>query len=146
MKIFNTLLFNLILWALMACQSNYTEPSVNLTSHKQVGKEVVVKHNEKDSISIPFKKEEIEKLSYQQALVKYQTPINKEEFILGQNLTEFRIELYNHFTEKQIKSNKIRILEITWNYDSEKNITSWYVMKDGNKPIDVALWEKDALF
>jgi hypothetical protein len=70
-----------------------------------------------------------------------------EEFVLDRGLTEFRIELFNYYTEEQIDSKSIIIKELTWAIDSINNLTIWYEKIDSMYyPKDFYIWDKNLEF
>ncbi len=73
-------------------------------------------------------------------------PMGQDQFILGEVQTEFRVGLNNYYSPEQVEQAKINLLELTWNYDTDNNVTLWYEVTDTSKPIQVYKWPSDALF
>lgn len=89
--------------------------------------------------------ETLKNSTYPEAIKKYGLPKSQEEFILDNSLPEFRIELYNLFSDDEIRDS-IRIKEATWRMNSTENITVWYKIKPKLKPIHVLVWDIQAEF
>lgn len=70
--------------------------------------------------------EEVKNWTLEQIKKKYK-PIREEDFLLNNEamISEFRIELYNFFDEKERKK-PILIKEVTWEKDQNTNYTIWY--------------------
>jgi hypothetical protein len=90
--------------------------------------------------------EEVKKISLSEAIKIYGNPITQEKFILGETMSEFRIELNNFYSEKQVKSLSIQLIEVTWKVNEDKNITAWYETSKKQRPVDAFVWDKDAEF
>lgn len=83
----------------------------------------------------------------QQATDSYGEPNNRESFNTKmEDITEFRIELRNLYSEEELK-NGVTFEELTWEKDSNNNVTIWYV-KEGNNwtPKHYLIWDKHAEF
>lgn len=91
--------------------------------------------------------EDVLELTLEQALSKYGSPLQREHFVLDGALSEFRIELYNIYTEEEYMSESITLEEVTWEKDEETNITVWYQnIEDTWKPKHFLVWDKDSEF
>ncbi len=95
---------------------------------------------------IVIKESTISKESYNKIQKIYPKISNKISFTLSSNLSEFRIELRNFYTKKQIASNNRLIYELTWNFSDQKNITAWYDATNLAKPVHYKVWDKNAEF
>lgn len=130
-------MLNFILCLLLIC-------SCNLKTSNSKKENTVVANND----TIQMKKTSFEnalKLTLQEAIHSYGTPIEQEHFTLKDvALVGIREGLCNIYTEKQQKENRL-IQELTWPNDSISNITIWY---EGNtdryKPIYSFIWFLDA--
>jgi hypothetical protein len=100
----------------------------------------------KDNQNKTIDSSKIKKLIFSKAISQYKNPLKKVKFTLSDNLSEFRISLYNHFSKDQIKTNKIMIVEVTWKLNNNENVTAWYLADKDQKPISVLIWDKDAEF
>ncbi|TWP23142.1 hypothetical protein ETU10_08585 [Apibacter muscae] len=90
--------------------------------------------------------EKVKNWSFEQIKEKYK-PIIEEEYLLNEAIiSEFRIELYNYFNEKE-RDQPILIKEVTWEKDNDTNFTIWY-KKDADKWVFINsfIWEKDWMF
>jgi len=92
-------------------------------------------------------------LNLEQAILLYGKTIRgylgkDEEFVLDRKLTEFRIELYNFFSKKQVNNKNIIIKELTWSIDSINNLTVWYEKIDSITylPKHYLIWDKELEF
>lgn len=83
-------------------------------------------------------------------LVSKYPPLTDSTFILGKGdglISEFRINLRNTFTEKEIENRDIIIREVTWSSNKDENLTIWYEKKQHQWIlVDHLIWHKDALF
>lgn len=73
--------------------------------------------------------------------------LGEENYLLNEiYISEFRIELLNHFSKKELKL-PILIKEITFEITNENNLTIWYKF-DKNRWIYIisAEWSKDSEF
>jgi len=87
------------------------------------------------------------KLNLQEAIDKYGKPQHREQFTLDKALPEFRIELYNFYTEKEYLNESIQIEELTWEKDKENNITVWYAQLNNKwMPKHYLIWNKESEF
>ncbi len=73
-------------------------------------------------------------------------PFHEEKFILGELQSEFRMGLNSHFTQEEIENNTVELLEASWKYDNNQNITIWYPAEDNQQAIEVYIWYNDAYF
>jgi len=89
---------------------------------------------------------EVEGLTLEEILKKFK-PIQRDEFYLNVGpMTEFRVELYNFFSEQE-RLNPILIKELTWRTSELANYTIWFVKNDNDwVPIDSCLWGKNREF
>lgn len=89
----------------------------------------------------------LRKLTLSSAISKYGEPKQREKFNTKEGIiSEFRIELLNHFTDEDIKKG-IEIEELTWTFDSISNITVWYKIEELKVyPIHILIWDKDSEF
>ena len=72
-------------------------------------------------------------------------PISQDRFVLFDGMVEFRIELLGKFTQEEINSKTIVIVEKTWNLDSENNVTVWF-NSDTEEPVHSMVWSKGSEF
>lgn len=106
------------------------------------------KNNSSDSINkqeIPLDIKILKSITYPEAIKKYGPPKSQEEFILDNSLPEFRIELYNFFSDDEIRDS-IGIKEATWRMNSTENITVWYKIKPKLNPVHALVWDIQADF
>ncbi|MCT6868781.1 hypothetical protein [Apibacter sp.] len=90
--------------------------------------------------------EEVKNWSLDQIKEKYK-PLEEEDFLLNKGLrSEFRIELYNFFNEKE-REKPIMIKEVTWEKDQNTNYTVWY-KKEADHWVFIYsyIWNKNQLF
>ena len=79
-------------------------------------------------------------------------PKSEVTFIMGDLydgiISEFRVELYNCFSEKETKEHDILIKEVTWDIDYlDKKLTIWYHREQKHwVPIQHLLYSKDTNF
>ena len=79
-------------------------------------------------------------------------PKSEVTFIMGDLydgiISEFRVELYNCFSEKETKEHDILIKEVTWDIDHlDKKLTIWYHREQKHwVPIQHLLYSKDTNF
>ncbi|GJH40863.1 hypothetical protein RCZ04_14130 [Capnocytophaga sp. HP1101] len=95
------------------------------------------------------------KLNYEDFLNRYKDkypPKSEVTFIMNDLqdgiISEFRVGLYNCFSEKEAKERDILIKEVTWDISSDdKYLTIWY-RREGKHwvPIDHLLYSKDTRF
>ncbi|AVM49698.1 hypothetical protein [Capnocytophaga sp. oral taxon 878] len=108
---------------------------------------------------IPYK--DFLKLNYEDFVSYYEDklqedsgycPKNEITFIMNDAydgfINEFRVELYNCFTEKETKERDILIKEVTWDIDHlDKKLTIWYHREQKHwVPIQHLLYSKDTNF
>src|SRR4029079_3833633 len=74
---------------------------------------------------------------------KIHQPFQEEDFYLNESpISEFRIELYDHFNERERRM-PILIKEATWKKSDSENYTIWFKKKDANwKQIRSFIWNK----
>ena len=99
---------------------------------------------------------EILKLNYEDYINRYKDkyhPKSEVTFIMNDLyngiISEFRVGLYNCFSEKETKENDILIKEVTWDifYLDNKYLTTWYHRKGKHwVPIEHLLYSKDINF
>ena len=99
---------------------------------------------------------EILKLNYEDYINRYKDkyhPKSEVTFIMNDLydgiISEFRVGLYNCFSEKETKENDILIKEVTWDifYLDNKYLTIWYHRKGKHcVPIEHLLYSKDINF
>lgn len=91
----------------------------------------------------------IQQIPVNTLVLKY-SPLTDSTFILGKGdglISEFRINLRNTFTEKEIENRDIIIREVTWSSNKDENLTIWYEKKQHQWIlVDHLIWHKDALF
>lgn len=132
-------LYYILFFCIMSCESQALE-------HKDKDAKTETKQNKnvmEDTVSVQFLKMN----TYAEALKKYGSPINKENYKLNEvAITEFRVRLLNIF-DKQERLKPIEIQEVTWNQNTTQNVTVWYTLNSGIwTPIDVMSWDKGAEF
>lgn len=99
---------------------------------------------------------EILKLNYEDYINRYKDkhhPKSEVTFIMNDLydgiISEFRVGLYNCFSEKETKENDILIKEVTWDisYLDNKYLTVWY-HREGKHwvPIEHLFYSKDTRF
>lgn len=90
--------------------------------------------------------DKVKDLSFNDILNKYE-PISEETFPLYEaSVSEFRIALFNHFTEEQRKLS-IPIKEVTWEVNDSTLLTIWFIKKQNLwTPIDQYQWSKGKEF
>ena len=99
---------------------------------------------------------DILKLNYEDYINRYEDkyhPKSEVTFIMNDLfdgiISEFRVGLYNCFSEKETKENDILIKEVTWDisYLDNKYLTVWY-HREGKHwvPIEHLLYSKDTRF
>ena len=99
---------------------------------------------------------EILKLNYEDYINRYKDkyhPKSEVTFIMNDLydgiISEFRVGLYNCFSEKETKENDILIKEVTWDisYLDNKYLTVWY-HREGKYwvPIEHLFYSKDTRF
>ena len=99
---------------------------------------------------------DILKLNYEDYINRYEDkyhPKSEVTFIMNDLydgiISEFRVGLYNCFSEKETKENDILIKEVTWNisYLDNKYLRVWY-HREGKHwvPIEHLLYSKDTRF
>ncbi len=106
---------------------------------------------EKDSLLQNF-----ENLSYDKNIEKYYKKlgyslVKETTFLMGDysdgSISEFRIELLNIFSEKEIQEKDILIKEVTWQIDKNNNLTIWYKRENKKwKPLKFFIYNKDTNF
>lgn len=64
-------------------------------------------------------------LTVSEATVRYGTPSDEDRFTLTTRVTEFRIELLNHFSADQL-ADAPQITEVTWTLSPHRNLTLWF--------------------
>ena len=106
---------------------------------------------EKDSLLQNF-----ENLSYDKNIEKYYKKlgyslVKETTFLMGDYsdglISEFRIELLNIFSEKEIQEKDILIKEVTWQIDKNNNLTIWYKRENKKwKPLKFFIYNKDTNF
>ena len=106
---------------------------------------------EKDSLLQNF-----EKLSYDKNIEKHYKKLGyslviETTFLMGDYsdglISEFRIELLNIFSEKEIQEKDILIKEVTWQIDKNNNLTIWYKRENKKwKPLKFFIYNKDTNF
>ena len=99
---------------------------------------------------------DILKLNYEDYINRYKDkyhPKSEVTFIMNDLydgiISEFRVGLYNCFSEKETKENDILIKEVTWDisYLDNKYLTIWYHRKGKHwVPIEHLLYSKDTNF
>ena len=99
---------------------------------------------------------DILKLNYEDYINRYKDkhhPKSEVTFIMNDLydgiISEFRVGLYNCFSEKETKENDILIKEVTWDisYLDNKYLTGWY-HREGKHwvPIEHLFYSKDTRF
>ncbi len=101
---------------------------------------------------------DILKLNYEDYINRYKDkhhPKSEVTFIMNDLydgiISEFRVGLYNCFSEKETKENDILIKEVTWDWDisylDNKYLTVWY-HREGKHwvPIEHLFYSKDTRF
>ena len=99
---------------------------------------------------------DILKLKYEDYINRYEDkyhPKSEVTFIMNDLfdgiISEFRVGLYNCFSQKESKENDILIKEVTWDisYLDNKYLTVWYHREGKNwVPIEHLLYSKDTRF
>jgi hypothetical protein len=94
-----------------------------------------------------FDLKQLNSLSPDAALARFGKTTETDQFDLSKSLNEFRIEIYNFIPYEDRSSAKIKIKELSWEYNKEKNLTVWYIYKqDKWQYLHYSLWYKDAKF
>ncbi|WCM42688.1 hypothetical protein MG290_03140 [Flavobacterium sp. CBA20B-1] len=90
--------------------------------------------------------QDVKGLTFDQIREKY-TAVNEETFPLYEaSVSEFRIALFNHFTEQQRKQS-IPIKEVTWEVNESTLLTIWFIEKQNQwTPIEQYKWNKGMEF
>lgn len=74
-------------------------------------------------------------------------PDASDEFVIDNNLREFRIELFNYVTPEQVAAANMPIRELTWTMRVGQAITLWLSRSDNDwKVLHGLVWQKDADF
>lgn len=134
----------IIFFSLLALQScNGQEERKNVVELKENSH---LNQNKMNAKKQEINVEEIKKISLSEAIKIYGNPITQEKFILGETMSEFRIELNNFYSEKQVESLCIQLIEVTWMVNKDENITAWYEVNKKQKPVDVFVWDKNTEF
>lgn len=85
-------------------------------------------------------------LTLDEAVSKFWEPDQKDSFFVNDWLVEFRVGLYNTYTQEMLKKQKIEIQEYT-RKKMIKNFTVWYALSWGvRSPVDVLKRNKWAIF
>lgn len=94
-----------------------------------------------------FDLKQLKSLSPETAIERFGKTIGTDQFDLSNSLNEFRIEIYNFIPYEDRSSVKVKIKELSWGYNEEKNLTVWYVYKQEKwQYLHYSLWHKDARF
>jgi len=89
----------------------------------------------------------LKKMYAGQAELKFGKPLAKEDFDLSVPLTEFRIEIYNYVKESERNDGRLKIRELTWNYNHTDKLTAWYRLENKKwRFLHYNIWPKDAVF
>jgi hypothetical protein len=97
----------------------------------------------KDSRSI----QELMRLTKTQAINKYGAPSFIEQFILDDEVGDFRNNITDKFTQKERENDSILIDELTWEMDKDNWITAWYQSQQVNPtPKSIYVWKKGSEF
>lgn len=117
-------------------------------------KNIVQENNNipKDSLSYAI----FENMPYEDLVQKYfdkpnYRPVKETTFIMGVGtdgyVSEFRVGLFNFFSEKEIQEKDIIIKEVTWKMNENNRLTIWY-KRDNKKwiPIDRIIYDKHTDF
>lgn len=74
-------------------------------------------------------------------------PTMEEEFVLGPDVTEFRIELLNIYDAAKLKSDPPLIREATWSATDADNLTLWFSRDSGDwLAVHQMSWHPDTEF
>ena len=128
--------------------TNYEDRNGNCDSKEKITTtKTVLKFNGKEYKKNNLSVQKLMLLTKLEAIKKYGIPAVIEQFILDDAPYEFRIGLFNKYTQKEKQSESILIDEVTWEKDKNTWITVWYeVKKEKSIPKDVYLWEKGTDF
>lgn len=121
----------------LSCSKHKPLPVFNEDSKQKIEKEISPKQMKY------INPEEVKNWTLEQIKKKYKA-IREEDFLLNNEamISEFRIELYNFFDEKERKK-PIMIKEVTWEKDQNTNYTIWYKkVADRWVFINSLLWKK----
>jgi hypothetical protein len=58
-------------------------------------------------------------------------PASEESFEMSPGVSEFRIELRNHFSEEDLAGGGPELREVTWAVSGDENLTVWFQEQDG---------------
>ncbi|MBI9058554.1 MAG: hypothetical protein JEZ01_12390 [Labilibaculum sp.] len=132
-------MLNSILCLLLICSCNFKASNKEKKNTVITNNDTIQMNKEKKSFGKALK------LTLQEAMQSYGTPIKQEHFTLKEvALVGIREELCNIYTEKQQKENRF-LEELTWTNDSLSNITIWYEKDTSQyKPVYSFIWFLDA--
>lgn len=129
---------NLYLVIILSCFITYGCNTTN--SKKQSASEIKSELPTTNKKDIP-KKDILQNLEFEKAIEKYGEPVTSTTFnTKDEPLNEFRIELSNYFTSKELEKG-ILFKEATWDIDSNTSITVWYNKSEtGYTPVHLQEW------
>ena len=87
--------------------------------------------------------------SFDEAQQKLGEPFKQDQFALGTEVLEYRVELTNFFDETRRAENPPQIREAAWSLSAEENLTLWFSQPEGTEEWQVLhflSWHPDDQF
>ena len=132
--------FILVLSITISCDFHYSSSGDMRKNETEVEQETAPSHHELSFGTILS-------LTKSQAVSTYGKPSFQEKFVLDDLQGEFRIGLFNIYTNEERLSESIQIEECTWEKNKDFWITVWYEAQENQSvPVDTLTWRKGSEF